>query len=335
MSESRHKREPGTPPRSLVLLAALALTGVTGLAVWLLPAGATPTPSPSSPAASTVPVAVASPSPSAPERPSAFVAFVDTARQPGFNLPAGARRTGVRWFSLGHIVAGGDGCSPRWGGQLDPGSNPVANRIGRLRAEGADAGLAFGGADGRELAAACTSRDALVAAYRQVIGAFRVSSIDFEIVDSADTATTLRRAAAVRTLQGEGPIHVSFTLPIDRSGLRQADRDMVRLTREAGARIDTVNLLAAVEPQSAGLSRMRRVAGAVRAAQSQLTEALGDTDAWSRIALTSVLVSPEDLSQIDARKLTTFAARHELAWLSLRGAAPAREVSEILWRTRT
>lgn len=334
MSQERHKREPGNPPRILVLLAAMALTGGTGIAVWLLPAQAELSPPPTKPA-TVAAVTTPTPSPPVPERPSAFVAFVDTAREPGLNLPATARRTGLRWFTLGHLVAGRDGCSPRWGGQLDPASNPVANKIGRLRAEGADAGLAFGGTAGRELSAACTSPDALAAAYRRAIAAFHATYVDFEIRDSADTATTLRRAAAIRTLQRESPLAVSFTLPIDGTGLARADQDLLRLTREAGAEIGTVNLLAAIEPQAAGLARMRRLATAVRTAERQLAEALGTADAWSRIALTSVLVSPADLSQIDARKLTTFAARHELAWLSLRGAAPAREASEILWRTRS
>lgn len=341
MSESRHKREPGTPPRFVVVLAALALVGATGAAVWFLPAQATQELKPvtaAEPAASTPATPAIEPVAEAPELPSAFVSFVDTARQPDFNLPANARRTGIHWFTLGHLVAGGGGCAPKWGGQLDPGSNPVANRIGRLRAEGADAGLAFGGAGGRELAAACTSPTALAAAYRRVIGAFNATFVDFEIRDSADTATTLRRARAIRTLQDEQQLQVSFTLPLERTGLSEADQEMLRATHEAGARIATVNLLTAIEPQAAPAGRMRRIASAVRAAQGQIAQAqqLADpAQAWRRIALTSVLVSPADLSEIDARKLTTFCARYELAWLSLRGAAPGREVSEILWRTRT
>lgn len=337
MSVSR-RREPGTPPRILVVLAALGLTAATALAVWLLPAQALPT-QPlaivTTPSAST-PVASPSAEPP-PEGPSAFVSFVDTARQPGFNLPGNARHTGVRWFALGHLIAGGGGCAPKWGGHLDPGANPVANKLGRLRAEGGDAGLAFGGAGGRELSAACTDPTALASAYRRVIAAFDATFVDFEVRDSGQTTTILRRAAAIRTLQSEHPLRVSFTLPLERTGLSAADQGMLRATYEAGAEITTINLLAAIEPQTAPDGRMRRLASAIRAAHGQIAAAQGLSDpaqAWRRIALTSVLVSPADLSEIDARKLTTFSARHELAWLSVRGASPARTVSEVLWRTR-
>ncbi|WP_157246077.1 hypothetical protein [Nonomuraea typhae] len=337
-NKRRRKREPGTPPRSMVVLAALALAGGTAVAVWLLPARATPE----------APVKAASPTlspmaqPPAQEPllpadgPSAFLAFVDTAREPGFNLADHSRRTGLRWYALGHVVAGDD-CAPRWGGKLEPGANPVANRIGRLRAGGADAGLSFGGPAGRELAGACTDQDALTAAYRRMIAAFGARFADFEIRDNADTAAGSRRAGALRTLQRERPLHVTYTFPLGPKGLSAGDAALLKLTHDAGARVSVVNLLAALEPRAAPEGRLRRVAAAVRAAHAQIAHAHGLTDAgqtWRRMALTTVLISPDDLGEIDARKLTTFATRYELAWLSLRGAAPRPAVSQILWRTR-
>ncbi|MFI6292143.1 hypothetical protein ACIBEJ_11210 [Nonomuraea sp. NPDC050790] len=333
------------------MTAALALAAATGVAVWLLPARATPeTPAATSktPAATSgTPVAApvtagpapltATPQPLAAEGPSAFVAFVDTARTPGFNLPDHSRRTGVRWYALGHVVSGGDGCVPKWGGKLDPGSNPVANRLGRLRAGGADAGLSFGGPAGKELADACDGTTTLTAAYRRVVSAFDARFADFELHDGANADVVLRRARALRALQQERPLHVTFTFPLEADGLSASDAALLKLTHDAGARISTVNLLAAIEPRDAPEGRMRRVAEAVRAAHGQIARAQGIADpaeAWRRVALTAVLVSADDLGEIDARKLTTFAARYELAWLSLRGAAPPQEVARILWRTR-
>jgi hypothetical protein len=54
---------------------------------------------------------------------------------------------------------------------------------------------------------------------------------------------------------------------------------------------------------------------------------------WRRIALTPVLADEGDLSERDARTLTGYAARHGLAWLSLRGVTPKPDVSRILWAT--
>ncbi|MFG1709902.1 hypothetical protein ACFLIM_42735 [Nonomuraea sp. M3C6] len=329
----RHKREPGLLPRPLAILGALALTGATGVAVRLLPAGAAPPPKPP-------PVARHSPTASSPVASpaaafSGFVGFVDIAREPGFDLPKESRRTGVRRYALGHLVAGGDGCAPKWAGTLDPGRNPVANGIGRLRALGGDAAPVFGGPGGRELAVTCVRPGGLATAYRRVVGAFDAGSIDFEVRDSKDRAAVLRRARAIQAMQHERRLRVSFTLPLKSYGLGAGDVAMLRATRRAGAEVGTVNLLAAIEPRAASDGRLHRVAAAVRAARDQIARAQGLADpdeAWRRVALTPVLAREGDLSELDARKLAAYAARHGLAWLSLRGVAPPPRVSRILWR---
>ncbi|GAA0912433.1 chitinase [Nonomuraea longicatena] len=277
------------------------------------------------------------PSPQTAAGPSAYVSYVDTARAPSFDLPGHAARSGVRWYVLGHLVSGGDGCAPRWSGRHEPGGDPVANRIGRLRAEGADAGLSFGGPTGTDLADACASTRRLTAAYRRMVGAFDADFVDFEPRDDLSLDVVLRRARAVRALQRERPLHVSLTLPVGAAGLSERDLAVLRFTHEAGAVVSTVNLLAPIEPHSAGEGRMHRVAEAVRAAHRQVGRvfALRDEAAvWRRIAVTSVLTSPADLDEVDARKLSTFAVRNELAWLSMRGATPVTDVCRILWRTR-
>ncbi|MEV1171276.1 hypothetical protein [Nonomuraea sp. NPDC049784] len=332
----RQKREPGTLPRPLSILSALVLAGATGMVVRMLPAGASPAPKPP-------PVVRQTPAASPPvagEPAAGFVEFVDTAREPAFDLSKESRRTGVRHYALGHLVAGDDGCVPKWNGPsdsgpLDPGKNPVANRIGRLRAMGGDAAPVFGGPDGRELADTCTRPGGLAAAYRRVVGAFDAAAVDFEVRDSDDKAAVLRRARAIYAMQRERPLQVSFTLPLRQDGLDAGDVAMLRTTRQAGAEIGTVNLLAEIEPRGSADGRLHRVADAVLAARDQIAQAQGLDDpdqAWRRIALTPVLTGSGDLNEIDARTLTEYATRHGLAWLSLRGVAPAPDVSRILWR---
>jgi hypothetical protein len=271
-------------PRPFAVLFALALAGATAVAISLLPARATlqltvPRPAPSS--------AAPSPAPTSLLGRSTYVGFVDTAAEPGFDLPADARRTGVRWYALGHLVAGPDGCTSRWAGRLDFGHDPVANRIGGLRAVGADAGLIFGGPDGGEPAATCTRPGALAAAYRRVVGAFDARYLDFDLrTDSEDhPATAVRRARAIRAMQQERRLRVSFTLPLRSYGIATRDLDTLRLTRKAGADIGAVNLLADIEPHGAPEGRMQRIAVALHAARTQLARAydLADPEhAWRR-----------------------------------------------------
>ncbi|GIH28210.1 hypothetical protein Aph01nite_65200 [Acrocarpospora phusangensis] len=340
METARHARPAGTPPRSVLVLASLALFAATATALWLLPgrpldslAGSVTPPLAARPA-----IVVGSPPPAggpAPRGP-AYVAFVDAVRDPEFNLPAAFRRTGVGAYTLGHVSSGPDGCTPTWGGQVMP--NPLVGGLDRLRAEGGDAGLAFGGPAGRELSATCADADRLLAAYRGVIAAYRPAALDFEVHDSADPVATARRAKAVARLQREfraqgRPLTVTFTLPASTLGLSPEDRAMLRRTRQAGVDISTVNLLVPFAPGSSG--NVRRLLQAAKSTHGQLGWALGGGTraTWRRIGLTPLLAAPQDLTPLDARRLLTFQARYNLAWLSVRGATPTDEVSRTLIST--
>ncbi|MEV8634987.1 hypothetical protein AB0395_25360 [Streptosporangium sp. NPDC051023] len=340
---ARRVREPGTPPGSLVALASLALVAGTGAALWLLPSGIPGPPArawhpaPAAPPPGARPAAAGAPGRIS--RPSGFVTFVDAAGDPPFALPEAVSRDHVRWFTLGHLTAGADGCTPGWSGHGERDGErdgaPVASGLGRLRAAGGDAGLAFGGPSGRELATTCTDQKRLVEAYRRVVGAFGAGYIDFEIRERGDEAAVLRRADAIATLQREGaaasrPLTVSFTLPANGSGLSNGDQEMLRTTRDRGAEISAVNLLVPIRGGHAGRSRLRPIASAVQAAHPQITRSLGGSGTWHRIALSPVLAGSGDLTSADARRLVAFSARKGMAWLSTRGASPSSGVSRLL-----
>ncbi|GAA3081666.1 hypothetical protein [Streptosporangium carneum] len=345
-SAARRVREPGTPPRSLVALASFALAAGTGTALWLLPSGVDERPGPPGhspasgvaappPTASPVPRPVTSPAPRRVSRPSGFVTFVDAGRDPLFELPRAAGRDRVRWFTLGHLTAGTDGCTPGWDGHGQRRGDPVADRLGRLRAAGGEAGLAFGGPSGRELAAACADTGRLTEAYRRAVRSFGAGHIDFEIRGPVDEATVLRRADAIATLQREAaaegrPLTVSFTLPAGRTGLTRDDQTMLRATRRRGAEISAVNLLVPIRGASVGGSRLRPIASAVQAAHPQITRSLGTATGWRGIALSPVLAGAGDLSSADARRLVAFTTRNRMAWLSTRGASPSSGVTRVL-----
>ena len=79
------------------------------------------------------------------------------------------------------------------------GDDPVAAQIDALRAIGGDVRISFGGEDGSELAQTCTSVSQLEAAYQQVISAYDVNKIDFDIEGAAvdDTAANALRDQAL------------------------------------------------------------------------------------------------------------------------------------------
>ncbi|MDX6362485.1 MAG: hypothetical protein QOC85_1492, partial [Streptomyces sp.] len=162
--------------------------------------GATPEPSgrptdPSTPKPTATPTKTTSPTPSTPATPSpsasessgsgtkasaGFAPYVDTSLYPAFDLVASASATGVKEYNLAFITDGG-GCTPKWGGVTDLGSDGVAGQIGALRAKGGDVRVSFGGASGSELATTCSSADALATAYGKVVDAYKLTKVDFDV----------------------------------------------------------------------------------------------------------------------------------------------------------
>ncbi|WP_169949417.1 hypothetical protein [Microbispora sp. H11081] len=366
MDSARHSREAGRPPRSLVLLASAALVAGTGGALWALPAappggwnvssGVMPGTGPAgdrtpSPATSETLVAARQPVTASPTPPAArYRAFLYAAGRPHPELAA----AGVRSFAMGHIVVGPGGCAPHWAGVRPRGGEAVAARILRVRAEGGEVWPSFGGPYGQELSVTCEDPALLRSAYRRVVTALTAPGVDFELADPADPAgepgwagaadpdgeaVVRRRAAALARLQEEartgempaGSLRVTFTVPASRDGLRPADQEALRITREAGVEIDSVGLLVPVDP---GPATLHGLAVAVRAARPQIAAALGvpPDAAWRRMGLTPVLSGSGDLGPGDAARLAAFRARSGLAWLSLRGARPADDVVRILAR---
>ncbi|MFG1699194.1 hypothetical protein [Nonomuraea sp. NPDC049309] len=149
---SRHRREPGTLPRPLAVLGAIALAAGTAAAIRMLPADAEPRPA-RPPAAK--PVATQVERQPRKEPFTGFVAFADAARSPALDLAAGSRRTGVRYYALGHVVAATGACAPAWapaptgsGATLPPIAIPDAPReaAGSAATPGGEPDAASGGA---------------------------------------------------------------------------------------------------------------------------------------------------------------------------------------------
>jgi len=106
-----------------------------------------------------------------------FAPYIDTSLYPAFDMAASAEATGVKNYNLAFITDGG-GCTPKWGGVTDLGTDAVAAQIGDLRAKGGDVRVSFGGAAGSELATTCSSADALAAAYGKVVDAYKLTKVD-------------------------------------------------------------------------------------------------------------------------------------------------------------
>ena len=295
-------------------------------------------PASTGPSASTPSTNPSSGSPSA--GVAGFAPYVDTSLYPPFSLVSTAEATGVKQFNLAFVVAGTSasgntgGCTPEWGGVTAIGADPVASQIAALRAIGGDVRISFGGEAGSELAVTCTSVSQLQAAYQQVISAYDVNKIDFDIEGAAvaNTAANVRRDQALAALQAQDPgLQVSLTLPVLPSGLT-ADGDAVLTgAAQAGVKISAVNVMAmdygdGAAPNPSGQMGTYAI-DAATATDAQVASALGISDAaaWSKVAVTPMIgvndTSDEIFTVANAQQLAAFAASKHLAWLSMWSAA--------------
>ncbi|OIV35773.1 chitinase [Mangrovactinospora gilvigrisea] len=269
-----------------------------------------------------------------------FSPYADTSLYPPFDPVATAKADGVKTYNLAFLVAGG-GCTPKWGGQTALGSDPVAAKIGALRAAGGDVRVSFGGANGTELAQACSSVSALTAAYDQAVTQYKLTQVDFDIEGAAvgDTASIARRDQAIAALQKEHPgLAVSYTLPVLPSGLTAQGVAVVKDAKAKGVKIAAVNVMAmdygdGAAPNPSGQMGAYAIKAAT-ATQAQVKGVLGDTDAdaWSRIAVTPMIgvndTATERFTLDDAAKLVAFAKQKHLAWLSMWSAARDKACSD-------
>ncbi|MFJ9458888.1 cellulose binding domain-containing protein [Kitasatospora sp. NPDC101447] len=321
-------------------------------------ATATPTASPTATASAT-PTATAKPSPTATAKPTTpaptptptvtptatgvpvppvgagagFAPYVDTSLYPPYDLVATAKASGVKNVNLAFVVSGG-GCVPKWGGVSDLSADAVAAQIGALRAIGGDVRISFGGANGSELALACSSTADLTAAYQKVVDAYGATKLDFDVEGGAiaNAAANTRRAQAVAQLQKNAAakgkaLDVSYTLPALPSGLTQDGVNLVADAKANGVAIGAVNIMAmdfgdGVAPNPQGQMGKYAIAAAT-ATQAQVKSVLGldDAAAWRRVAVTPMIgvndVASEVFTVADAKQLADFAKAKHLAWLAM------------------
>ncbi|MBG0855009.1 cellulose binding domain-containing protein [Streptomyces spinoverrucosus] len=295
----------------------------------------TPTPTPT-PTATPSQKPTATPTPTPTPTPSqstgtgtattaGFAPYVDTSLYPAFDLVAAADATGVKDYNLAFVTDGG-GCTPKWGGVTDLASDAVTQQIGALRAKGGDVRVSFGGAAGSELATACSSADALAAAYGKVVDAYDLTKVDFDVEGGAlpNTAANTRRAQAIAELQRQHPdLDVSFTLPVMPEGLTQDGVNLLADAKKNGVDINTVNIMAMDYGPAYSGDMGTYAEQAATATQAQIKSVLGlsDSAAWKTVAVTPMIGVNDVVTEVfkveDATQLVNFAKAKGLGWLSM------------------
>ncbi len=267
-----------------------------------------------------------------------FGGYVNATAYPVYDFAAEA--AGRSHVVLGFVVADPeDDCTPSWGGYygLEDAATDLDmdGRVTAFRDGGGEVAVSFGGAARDELATACTDREQVYAAYRDVVDRYDLDTVDFDIEmdDLENYEANTRRAEAVARLQEDrphdDPLEVWLTLPAGLAGLEESSQDVVAQMLGAGVELAGVNIMtmnfdegkpASQSEYDASTEAARSVHAQVKDLYAEAGQQLSDELAWNRMGLTPMIgqndVSAEVLDVEAAEQLNSFAREHGLGRVS-------------------
>jgi chitinase len=229
---------------------------------------------------------------------------------------------GVLAATMAFGVSGG-GCS--LGGGLEANMSGAGKTdIVNFQAAGGRVILSFGGASGTYLENAC-SDTGMFNLVKSVLDTTGARAIDFDVEGSQINSGALntRRNNVAKRLQAAYPgLYVSYTLPVDPTGLPPEALTVVRSAHAAGVEVSLVNIMAMDYGDASSAMGQRAIAAATATFNQIKGIFSGKTDAqlWSMIGVTPMIgvndTQSEVFRQSDASQLTTFAQQKGLGLLS-------------------
>ncbi|QHA08688.1 chitinase [Streptomyces broussonetiae] len=168
-----------------------------------------------------------------------------------------SQASGAKYLTMAFLQANQKGsCTPYWNGNT---STPVDSSVfgsdfTTIRSRGGDVIPSLGGygADnaGTEIADSCTNVDSIAAAYEKIITTYDVSRLDMDVEDNSltNTAGIDRRNQAIKKVQDWAAangrsVQFSYTLPTTTTGLADSGLAVLRSAKNAGAKVDVVNIM--------------------------------------------------------------------------------------------
>ncbi len=270
-----------------------------------------------------------------------FASYVDVTAMPSFAFEQ-LGTTSTKDVVLSFIVAAHDNpCSPAWGKtySLDQAnvSLDLDRRIARLRQQGGQIAVSFGGLKNDELAVACTDRAQLKKAYELVINRYDINTIDLdlELTGLSDPEAARRRAEVLGNIQRERrasgkSLAIWVTLPVAPQGLTTDGTNAITWLLEGGVDLAGINVMtmnygesltdgmSVLEGSKRALAETHRQLGVLyQRAGVQLSEAT----VWSKIGATPMIgqndVTHEVFSLEAATALNKFAQEKGVGRLSM------------------
>ncbi|MEE4541298.1 chitinase [Streptomyces sp. V4-01] len=252
--------------------------------------------------------------------PYAVAPYVDMSNSQEGLLDTAITGHGLKAYTAAFVL--GSGCNQIWGDTLPIGNDSFTDPlIAKAKSEGASLIISSGGASGLPLAWTCSTQSSIDAGYQALINDYGVTQLDFDIEGAAiaDTAAAARQMQAMKDLKASNPsLKFSVTLPVLTSGLTNDGVNIIKAAKNAGVKIDVVNIMTMDFYAGTGTEMGQ---GSVAAAQATLSQmqSVDSTYGYANLGITPMIGKNDDGSTFtlaDAQTVESFAAQHGVARLA-------------------
>lgn len=216
----------------------------------------------------------------------------------------------------------GEGCNQIWGDTLPIGNDSYTDpELAKAKSEGASVIISSGGASGEPLAWTCSTQSSIDAGYQALINDYGVTRLDFDVEGAAvaDTAAAARQMQAMKDLKASNPgLQFSMTLPVLTSGLTNDGVNILKAAKNAGIRIDVVNIMAMDYYAGTGTEMGQGAIDAARATLAQM-QSVDSGYTYVNLGITPMIGKNDDGSTFtlaDARTVENFAAQYGVGRLA-------------------
>ncbi|MGW7821415.1 carbohydrate binding domain-containing protein [Streptomyces puniciscabiei] len=216
----------------------------------------------------------------------------------------------------------GEGCNQIWGDTLPIGNDSYTDpEIAKAKSEGASVIISSGGASGEPLAWTCSTQSSVDAGYQALVNDYGVTRLDFDVEGAAvaDTAAAARQMQAMKDLKASNPgLQFSMTLPVLTSGLTNDGVNILKAAKNAGIRIDVVNIMAMDYYAGTGTEMGQGAVDAARATLAQM-QSVDSGYTYANLGITPMIGKNDDGSTFtlaDARTVEDFAAQNGVGRLA-------------------
>jgi hypothetical protein len=153
--------------------------------------------------------------------------------------------TGIRSFTMAFVLSGG-GCSPAWDGNRPLTGGVDQQTINAIQSAGGTVIPSFGGWSGNKLGPNCSTPEALAGAYRQVIDAYDLDTIDIDIENTDEfenEAVQDRILTALKIVKQSTGVKTIITFGTSTSGPNWWGTRLINQSAALQANIDVFTIM--------------------------------------------------------------------------------------------